>query len=58
MSRWVNDHEKEWVWESWRDDSAGKSTDCSSEGPEFNSQQPHGGAQPFIMRSDAFFWCI
>jgi hypothetical protein len=27
----------------WRDGSAGKSTDCSSEGPEFKSQQPHGG---------------
>jgi hypothetical protein len=24
----------------------GKSTDCSSEGPEFKSQQPHGGSQP------------
>ena len=23
-----------------------KSTDCSSEGPEFKSQQPHGGSQP------------
>jgi hypothetical protein len=23
-----------------------KSTDCSSRGPEFNSQQPHGGSQP------------
>jgi hypothetical protein len=27
-----------------RDDSAVKSTDCSSRGPEFNSQQPHGGS--------------
>jgi hypothetical protein len=25
-------------------------------GPEFNSQQPHGGSQPFVMRSDALFW--
>jgi hypothetical protein len=25
----------------WRDDSAVKSTDCSSRGAEFNSQQPH-----------------
>jgi hypothetical protein len=32
--------------------SAGKSTDCSSEGPEFKSQQPHGGSQqPPVMRS-------
>jgi hypothetical protein len=28
----------------------------SSRGPEFNSQHPHGGSQPSIMRSDAFFW--
>jgi hypothetical protein len=42
----------------WRDGSAVKSTDCSSEGPEFKSQQPHGGSQPSVMRSDALFWCI
>ena len=28
-----------------------KSTDYSSRGPEFNSQQPNGGSQPSIMRS-------
>jgi hypothetical protein len=44
--------------ESWRDGSAGKSTDCTSEGPEFNSQQPHGGSQPPVMRSDALFGCV
>jgi hypothetical protein len=34
-------------------------TDCSSKGPEFKSQQPHGGSQPSIMRSDnALFWCV
>jgi hypothetical protein len=27
----------------WRDGSVVKSTYCSSEGPEFKSQQPHGG---------------
>ena len=27
----------------WRDGSVAKSTDCSSRGPEFSSQQPHGG---------------
>jgi hypothetical protein len=37
----------------WRDGSAVKSTDCSSEGPEFKSQQPHEGSQPSVMRSDA-----
>jgi hypothetical protein len=25
-----------------------KSTDCSSEGPEFKSQQPHGGLPPSV----------
>jgi hypothetical protein len=35
-----------------------KSTDCSSEGPEFNSQQPHSGSQPFVMRPDAPFWSV
>ena len=38
----------------WRDSSAVKSTDCSSIGPEFESQQPHGGSQPSVMRSDAW----
>jgi hypothetical protein len=37
---------------------AGKRTDCSSRGPEFNSQQPHGGSQPSVMGSGAFFWCV
>jgi hypothetical protein len=27
----------------------------TSEDPEFNSQQPHGGSQPSVMRSDALF---
>jgi len=35
-----------------------KSTDCSSRGPEFKSQKPHGGSQPSVMRSDALFWCV
>ena len=35
-----------------------RAPDCSSEGPEFKSQQPHGGSQPSIMRSDALFWCV
>jgi hypothetical protein len=37
----------------WKDGSAVKSIDCSSRGPEFNSQQPHGGSQPSVMGSDA-----
>ena len=44
--------------EGWRDVSAVKSTDCSSRGPEFNSQQPHGGLQPSVMGSDALFLCV
>jgi hypothetical protein len=35
-----------------------RAPDCSSEGPKFKSQQPHGGSQPPVMRSDALFWCI
>ena len=42
----------------WRDGSVVKNTDCSSKGPEFKSQQPHGGSQPSIMRSDTLFWCV
>jgi hypothetical protein len=26
-----------------------KSTDCSYRGPEFNSQQSHGGSKPSVM---------
>jgi hypothetical protein len=32
-----------------------KSTNCSSRGPEFNSQQTHGGSQPSVMGSDGLF---
>ena len=39
----------------WRDGSTVKSSDCSSRGSEFNSQQPHGGSQPSVMGSDALF---
>jgi hypothetical protein len=42
----------------WCDGSVVKNTDCSSRGPEFNSQQPHGGSQPSVMGSDALFWCV
>jgi hypothetical protein len=44
--------------EGWRDGSAVKSTDCSSRGPKFNSQQPHGGSQPSVMGSDTLFWFV
>jgi hypothetical protein len=39
-----------------RHGSGVRSTNCSSRGPEFNSQQPHGGSQPSVMRLDALFW--
>jgi hypothetical protein len=42
----------------WRDDSAVKSTDCSSREPEFKSQQSQGDLQPSVMGSDALFWCV
>jgi hypothetical protein len=35
-----------------------RAPDCSSKGPEFKSQQPHGGSQPSLMRSDSLFWCV
>jgi hypothetical protein len=41
----------------WRGGSVVKSNDRSSRGPEFNSQQPHGGSQPSVMGSDTLFWC-
>jgi hypothetical protein len=44
--------------QGWRDGFAVKSTDCSPRGPEFNSQQPHGGSQSSVKGSDAFYWCV
>jgi hypothetical protein len=35
-----------------------RAPNCSSEGPEFKSQQPHGGSQPSATRSDALFWSV
>jgi hypothetical protein len=35
-----------------------RASDCSSEGPEFKSQQPHGGSQSSVMGSDALFRCV
>jgi hypothetical protein len=29
----------------------------SYKGPEFNSQNPHGGSQPSVMECDTIFWC-
>jgi hypothetical protein len=53
--KYSNEKDKRWAGEM----ALGvKSTDCSSRGPEFNSQQPHGGSQPSVMGSDALFWCV
>jgi hypothetical protein len=35
-----------------------RTPDCSSEGSEFKSQQPHGGSRPSLMKSDALFWSV
>jgi hypothetical protein len=35
-----------------------RAPDCSSEDPEFKSQQPHGGSQPSVTRSDSLFWGV
>jgi hypothetical protein len=48
--------QREYVSGDWRDGSAVKSTGCSFEGPEFNSQHPHGGSQPSVMGYDALSW--
>jgi hypothetical protein len=42
----------------WRDGSVVKSTECSSRGPEFNSQQPHDGSQPSVIGSNVLFCCV
>jgi hypothetical protein len=43
---------------AWKDGSVVKNTDCSSRGPEFDSQQAHVGSQTSEMGSDALFWCV
>jgi hypothetical protein len=35
-----------------------RAPNCSSKGPEFKSQQPHGGSQPSVTRSDTLFWSV
>jgi hypothetical protein len=42
----------------WRDGSVVKSTDCSSGGPEFKFQQPHGGSKPSVTRPESLFWYL
>jgi hypothetical protein len=52
-----------WLIKNWQHGAAEmaqwvRAPDCSSEGPEFKSQQPHGGSQPSVMISDSLFWCV
>jgi hypothetical protein len=35
-----------------------RAPDCSSEGSEFKSPQPHGDSQPSVTRSDSLFWVV
>jgi hypothetical protein len=42
----------------WQDGSVGKSTVCSTKGPEFKSRQPHGDSQSPVMISDTLFWHV
>jgi hypothetical protein len=42
----------------WRDGSAVKSTDGSSEGPEFNSHQPHGGCSGNLKTATVYLHII
>jgi hypothetical protein len=40
----------------WRDGPVVTNTVYFSRGPEFNSQQPHGGSQQSVIGSGALFW--
>jgi hypothetical protein len=39
----------------WRGGSEDQSTDCSSRGPEFNSQQPHGAHNHLVPSSACMY---
>jgi hypothetical protein len=58
MNKSLKKKEKKKKKVGWRDGSVVKNTACSSRGPEFKSQQPHGGSQPSVMGSAALFWCV
>jgi hypothetical protein len=57
---WVKEHFLKLSWQDIR--GKGKTTlgksfiGCPLS--EFKSQQPHGGLQPSVMRSDALFWSV
>jgi hypothetical protein len=52
----AGENSKQWTFEKNSLGSLVRSTGCSSRGPEFNSQQLHGGSQPSVMGYDALFW--
>jgi len=58
VGRWNSWEEEELCVVGWRGGSVVRSTDCSSRGPEFKSQQPHGGSQPSVKGSEALFCCV
>lgn len=43
---------------AWRDGPAVKSSNCSSKGPKYESQQPHAACEPSVMGDDVLFWCV
>jgi hypothetical protein len=51
----LKSHPKDYKYRGCRDGSAVKNIYCSSRGPEFKPQQPHGGSQPSVMGSDTLF---
>ena len=56
--KWKNKQTNKQTKNNWaeRDGSEVENTDCSSRGPEFNSQQPQGGSQPSVMGSHVLFY--
>jgi very-short-patch-repair endonuclease len=53
MTQWLRAHMRAGEMAQWV-----RAPDCSSEGLKFKSQQPHGGSQPSVTRSDALFWSV
>jgi hypothetical protein len=47
-------------WENWAGEMAQRLRALTAllKGPEFNSQQPHGGSQSTVIGSDALFWGV
>jgi hypothetical protein len=52
----IADVVREYHFSRLRDGSEVKSAGCSSKGPEYRSQHPHGGSQLLVMVFNALFW--